>query len=177
MWLELKENNFMRKTSNIDMTFFTFKVWLNSKLQCIQGGVNVSGGVWYLAVGYPLGGRVSWGGRVYPPRKDMGPKIFYTPPKEYWTRDTLMSYPFPERTWDQGPGRDLALEIPYPLPYEQTHASENINFLQLRWRAVTYDKYVPQLASKQEVTSHSSGLLCIASLLCVSVWYICSTTI
>ena len=35
--------------------------------------------------------------------------------KEHGTRDNLP----PEKTWDQGPGRDLPPEIPYPLPVDR----------------------------------------------------------
>ena len=61
------------------------------------GKLYLSGGrVW--GVGYPG----QWG-------------IPTSPWKEHGTRDNLP----PEKTWDQGPGRDLPPEIPYPLPVDR----------------------------------------------------------
>ena len=42
--------------------------------------------------------------------------VWYTPQMGHVMRDTL---PPPERTWDHGPGMDLAPKIPYP-PWTDT---------------------------------------------------------
>ena len=49
-----------------------------------------------------------------------------------WAMDILP--PPPRPPWDQGPGRDLAPEIPHPVVDRMAETCENITFPQLRWR-------------------------------------------